>query len=73
MSFTTADNPFIKSPPTPKPTLYHADDGRTFETTGEVRPAKKGEYIVGPMSGLLGPAIAERDTEASYPILREVA
>lgn len=73
MSFTTADNPFIKqSPPKPTPRRYSAEDGRVFETTGEVRRAKKGEFVVGPMSSIFGAAQANRDTEDEYPILRQV-
>lgn len=48
---------------------FNVDDGRVYVYRGLFRPAKKGEIIVGPMSALLGPAEANRDTEVSYPIL----
>lgn len=72
MSFTLPDNPHIKPDPPKRVMRRFESDGRTFEETGEFRPAKKGEYIVGPMSSIFGPAVAKRDTEESYSILREV-
>lgn len=73
MTFTTAENPFIRPPP-PKPvqqryTEWVDEVERVFETTGETRLAKKGEFVL----GLFGVAVANNDTTEPYPILREVA
>jgi hypothetical protein len=70
--FILPDNPCLRQAPKVTLKTYTADDGRVFEETGEVRRAKKGEFIAGPMSAVFGPAIANRDTEDKYPILRLV-
>ena len=73
MSFTTHENPYIRrEPPKPKPERFTTSDGRVFETTGEFRRAKAGEFVKGPMSYLMGPALVNRDTTESFAILREV-
>lgn len=66
MSFTI-DNPYTRQTPQHVPQI-HEVDGRRFETTGEHRLAKKGEYVL----GLFGVAIVNNDTSAKLPILREI-